>query len=193
MAATTVNTCPDPKLAHRINQQLARFNLWPAKSGEILEARAFAVRLIGGQIADHQTLGQVHARSGAALFLTREQSLLTGALGLVLLSRSGLAAVEADRFDAAQPSLDHVARPSEPPEGVYVWGLAASTRRGALRVVAGARAVRQHAAPDLPCFGRAATLVGWRLMVDRLKCRPAPGSRTGLMVFGSPTARGAAA
>lgn len=193
MLAEASNTYVASNLIDNIAQVLARFDLWPAKSAEFLKARSLAAQSIGAEIAPAEVLRRVHERSGGGLFLTREQGALTGALAFVLLSREGLAAVETDRFDAFDVPLDCIARPSEQPAGLYAWGLCATTRRSARRVVAGARAMRVEITPDLPCFGRAATPAGRRLMVDHLRCKPLPKSRTGILVFEAPAALGRAA
>lgn len=193
MTANASNTYMASNPIDSIGRVLAGFYLQPAKTTEFLEARALAAQLIGAEIVPPEVLRRVHERSGGGLFLTREQAALTGALAFVLLSREGLTAIETDRFDAVDIPLNHIARPSELPAGLYAWGLCASTPRSARRVVAGARAMRVEVVPDLPCFGRAATPAGRRLMVDHLRCKPLSHSRTGLLVFEAPTALGRAA
>jgi hypothetical protein len=183
MAANASKSYTASSLIGSIGLVLAGFDLWPAQPGEFLEARALAARLIGAEIVDPEVLHRVHARSGGGLFLTREQGVLTGVLALVLLSPHGLDAIETDRFDGVDTLVSHVARPSEEVAGLYAWGLCASTPRGARRVVAGARAMRLRVVPDLPCFGRAATPAGRRLMVDHLRCRPVPNSGAGFLAF----------
>jgi hypothetical protein len=182
-----------PSVGDCIRLVLTPFALSPARPDEVAEGREFASRLIHPNIVSAEMLGRVYARSDAGLYLTREQGDLTGVLAFILLSPMGLAAIEADRFDALNVDLTHVARSGEPPAGVYVWGLAAVTPRGARRVVAATRAVNLRAIPDRPWFGRAATPDGRRLLLDRLKCRPLPHSHTGLVVFEGSSVRERAA
>jgi hypothetical protein len=176
-----------------VRRECARFDLHPAQSQDFAEARAFAARLIGERLAEAALIEAVHTRSGAGLFVAKARGRVTGALALALLSPAGLAAVETDGFDAVRPDLLHIAARDAEPAGVYAWGVAAADARVGRRLVAAARAVSLRACPHLPCFGRAATPAGWRLLVERLGARPLPVSRTGLLRLSPPLGRRAAA
>ena len=178
---------PEQGLIERMLAVLARCALTSARADQVAEIHDFAARLIGPGIASTATLARVHALSGAALFHTREQGELTGALAVIILSPDGLAAVEVDRFDGVALDAKHLAKPDERAAGVYAWGVAATTALAGRRVIAGARAIGRLAEDGrLPCFARAATTVGRRLLLQRLTFRPLPQSRSGLLVFQRP-------
>ena len=162
----------------------ARFDLRAAAPELIVEARDFAAELIGGKIATVQTLAWVHERTGAALFLAREEGRLTGVWATVLLSEAGVRACHADDFDGLEPDRRHVAKKSEDPAGHYAWGIAGSTRESAKRVVAAADALYWSVLPHLPFFTRPTTPAGVRVVVERLGFGPVPGSQTGLVWMG---------
>lgn len=164
-----------------IRRELAAFDLDPARDRDIAEARAFAAGLIGPQIVSAEALQRVHEQSGAGLFLAREEGVLTGVLAFVLLNRAGLAAVWAESFEATDPSPSHVSLAHEDPVALYGWGVAATTRASADRVIEGARAMWASAVAGLPYFARPTTPKGERLMRERLNFEDCPGSKTGLV------------
>jgi len=155
--------------------------MWPATTEQMAEARAFAASLIGENIVTPQTLAWVQDRTGAALFLAREEGRLTGVWAAVLLSQAGLAACHADRFDALDPNPSHVAEKGDPPAGVYAWGIAGSTRASAKRVVAAGEVAYREVFVHLPYFTRPTTAAGVRLAITRFGFKPVPGSTSGLV------------
>lgn len=162
----------------------AAFDIWPAFSEQMTEAREFAAALIGGEIVTAQTLDWVHERTGAAVFLAREEGRLTGVWAAVLLSEAGVLACHADRFNALDPDARHVAAAPERPAGLYIWGVAGSTRRSAARVVAAHEAVVQ-ATDHVPRFARPMTEAGRRLAARRNHFTPVHGSTSGLVWIGA--------
>jgi hypothetical protein len=164
-----------------IHASHATFDLWPAKSDEIVEARDFAANLIGGKNVPPDTLAWVHERTGGCLFLAREDGLLTGVWASVLLSPAGVQACHEDRFDGLDPDPRHVAEKHDDPAGHYAWGIAGSTKASSRRVVGAADALFWTVLSHLPFFTRPATPAGVRLVVERLDFRPVPGSTTGIV------------
>jgi hypothetical protein len=177
---TNDNSIPLSSVVRSIHATLAQFDIQPAAPAEMVEARALAETLIGDQIVRPETLARVHERSGAALFLAREEDRLTGVWAAVLLSEAGLRACHEDRFDGVEPEPEHVARKDRDPAGVYAWGIAAATRETARRLVAAGEAVDRAALAHLPAFTRPVTEAGLRLAVERRGFRLIEGSKTGL-------------
>ena len=179
---------PNPKTARpaalsaRLAQELAPFDVCPAGPDEISAVRAFAAQLIGEGIVTAHDLERVHRLSGeAALYVAREDGALTGVLAFVLLNAAGLQAVRADAFDALSPAAEHVAGPGEAACAFYGWGVAATTKPSARRVIDGARAIMAGAVGHLPKFARPTTEAGHRLMRERLGFVDLPGSNDGLV------------
>jgi hypothetical protein len=152
----------------------------PAWPEEIAEAHALAARLIDGKIASAATLARVHARTGAGVFIVREEGTLTAVIALVMLSEEGRQAVWRDAFDAVCPADRHVLRRGREPAGVYGWGVAATNHEAAKKVIQGYLLASRSAVPHLAFFGRPVTPEGKRLMLERLGFTPVPGSTTGL-------------
>jgi hypothetical protein len=173
---------PPFTLATRLAQELASFDVSPAGPGEISAARAFAAQLIGEGIVTQDDLERVHHLSGgAALYVAREDGALTGVLAFVLLNAAGLRAVETDTFNALAPAERHVAGPGETARAFYGWGVAATTKPSARRVIDGARAIMTGAVGHLPKFARPTTEAGHRLMRERLGFVDLPGCTSGLV------------
>jgi hypothetical protein len=171
----------------------AAFDIWPAEPDQMVEAREFAAALIGGDIVSPKTLARIHDRTGAALFLAREEGRLTGVWAAVLLTEAGVRACHDDRFNALHPDTDHVAEKSSEPAGVYAWGVAGATKESAKRLLISAAAVDQATLSHLPGFTRPTTEAGRRLALERMNFTPVPGSKTGLVWMAPRTARPEAA
>jgi hypothetical protein len=163
------------------------FGVHPAGPGQIDAVRAFAAQLIGEGIVTAGDLERVHRLTGgAALYTTAEDGALTGVLAFVLLNAQGLEAVRADAFDALSPAEHHVAGlhlegSGQTPAAFYGWGVAATTKASARRVIDGARAIMAGAVGHLPKFARPTTEAGHRLMRERLGFVDLPGCVSGLV------------
>lgn len=177
----TTESASDARVSARIRDELAHLEIHPARADEVLEARDFAAGLIGPDIVTPEGLQMVHERSGAGLFVVRDEEELTGVLAIILLSAQGLAAIEADRFDALSPDPAHVARFDEEPAALYGWGIAATRKFVARRLVDGLSLLANGVIGHMPYFARAATPAGARLLIERIGFRPYPGSQTGLL------------
>ena len=180
-------------LCRRLARDLDPFAVRPARLGDIVRVRAFAAQLIGEDIVTAADLERVHRLTGgAALYVAEEAGDLTGVLAFVLLNAAGLLAVQGDRFDALSPAAEHVAGPGDAARAFYGWGVAATTKASAGRVIDGARAVMGGAVARLPKFARPTTEAGHRLMRERLGFVDLPGCASGL-VWQAPLAEALAA
>ncbi|HKT54268.1 MAG TPA: hypothetical protein VJP88_07435 [Caulobacteraceae bacterium] len=159
----------------------AQFKVAPARPHEVAEARGFAARLIGGEIVSAETLSRVHRRTGVSLFLARDQGELTGVLAFLPLNARGRQALWSDTFSAIEPCAAHIATQGETPAAIYNWGIAASRHRAVKRLIDGYELMRREVVPGAAFFGRPVTEAGRRLMIDRLKFKSVPRSRTGLV------------
>jgi hypothetical protein len=166
----------------RLRRDLAPFQVRPAEAGEVAAARDLAAQLIGEGIVTTDELDRVQYLTGrTSLFVAEEDDALCGVLAFVLLGAEGLRAVRGGTFDACAPSALHLACPGEDIHAFYGWGVAATTKASARRVVDGARAVMGGAVGPLPKFARPTTEAGHRLMRERLGFVDLPGSLRGLV------------
>lgn len=137
-------------------------------------------RRIGPDIAPGDVIRSVAERCRCALFVHEAAGIVDGVLAIIPVSRAGLAALRADRFDGTAPPLDGVTRPGEPLAAIYGWGFVGVSLRATAAVVSAMHRLRIETYPSLPFFGRAATDAGRKVMEGRLGYRLAPGSTTGL-------------
>ncbi|MGZ3402797.1 MAG: hypothetical protein ACXWKN_05715 [Phenylobacterium sp.] len=186
-------SAPSPTLCARLRRELTAYDVQAAQGDDVAAARQFAAQLIGEGIVKAADLERVHRLTGeSALFVTREDGELTGVLAFVLLNVSGLRAVLTGAFDALSPAAEHVAGPGQPACAFYGWGVAATTKPSARRLIDGARAIMGGACGHLPKFARPTTEAGHRLMRERLGFEDPPGSFDGL-VWQAPLEQAAAA
>jgi len=177
---SAVNTSRPSRASDAVCAALAEFDISPAQPHEIAEARALAVRLIGGEMAAAETIAQVHRRTGAGLFVVRQDSGLTGLLAFILLSEGGRSALLDGSLDTLAPSPSHVVEDGDEPAGVYSWAIAAANHGVAQSLVRGHERMRHIAVPHLPFYLRPVTAQGRRLAVVRLGFKPLPGRKLGL-------------
>jgi len=166
--------------AEAVCAALAAFDISPAQPSEVGEARALAMRLIGGDMASAETIARVHQRTGAGLFVIRQHGALTGLLAFLLLSDNGRTALLKGALDTLAPSPGHVIETGEEAAGVYSWAIAAANHGAAQSLVRGHERMRHVAVPHLPFYLRPVTPQGRRLAVVRLGFKPLPGRKHGL-------------
>jgi len=171
---------PPSECVQAVHAALAEFDISPARVREVAEARALAVRLIGGDMATTETIARVHQRTGAGLFIIRENGALAGLLAFLLLSERGRTALLKGALDTLAPAPDHLIEPGEEAAGVYSWAIAAANHGVAQSLVRGHERMRHVAVPHLPFYLRPVTPQGRRLAVVRLGFKPLPGRRNGL-------------
>ena len=114
-------------IADAILKKMAEFGVFSADPAEIVEAQAFAARLIGPNIAQAETLRRVHQITGVGLFVAREEGEIAGVVAFVPLSAEGLRATREDAFRAVDPAAAHISVWGEDPAGLYGWGVAAAS------------------------------------------------------------------
>jgi hypothetical protein len=166
----------------RLRRELAPYGVRPAGPYEVAAARSLAADLIGEAIVSADVLDRVQRQTaGTSLFVTEEEGALCGVLAFVLLNAAGLSAVAGGTFDAVTPAPAHLAGPGESACAFYGWGVAATTKTSARRVVDAARAVMSGTFGPLPKFARPTTEAGHRLMRERLAFVDLPGSHDGLV------------
>jgi hypothetical protein len=170
------------ELSARLRRDLAPFQVRPAGPYEVAPARSLAAELIGDGIVTADDLDRVQRLTGgSSLFVTEEDGALRGILAFVLLNAAGLRAVHEGSFDARAPDGLHLAGPGDNACAFYGWGVAATTKVSARRLIDGARTVMQGAFGPLPKFARPTTEAGRRLMYERLGFVDLPGSGDGLV------------
>lgn len=166
----------------QLKRELAPYEVRPAGPYEVASARNLCAELIGDGIVSADDLDRVQRQTaGASVFITEEDGMLCGVLAFVLLNLDGYRAVTSGAFDAVAPAPEHLAGPGQQAYAFYGWGVAATTKTSARRVIDAARAVMGGTFGPLPKFARPTTEAGHRLMRERLSFVDLPSSDDGLV------------
>ncbi len=161
---------------------LASHGLEPATPADLPAGRALAAELINSEVATSETFAATHAKTGASVFVFRQGIQITGTLGLVPVGPDGLRMICNHSFNPRDPALSLICSPGDPFAALYGWGFAASTRKAAATVVLASMQLRDTVFAGIPCFTRAATPAGARIILTKMGYRPFPGSLTGLLI-----------
>lgn len=145
-----------------------------AAPAEIEAAHAGAARLVQGAIAAAEVMVRVQARSGCAVFLAGGLIPLAAVSAIPLTARA-LPELAAGRFDGLAPPDGLVARPTDTPAALYLWGAAGFAWRGRRLALAACVALQHEVHPHLPLYARAASADGERVLQRRMGARPAVG------------------
>lgn len=160
-SAHPTGICTDRTLVARL---AAAFGLEVLQADDIATARAIGAAMIGAELASAETLIMCEHAAEAVVFGYREAGALTGMMALLPLNARGHAQIEAAAFDAQAPALDLVARPGEAPSAYYAWGIAATSKEAARRMIKTSAALRRLLFWAIPTYTRAVTDDGLRLM-----------------------------
>jgi len=131
---------------------------------EIAEVARFAsAHLPGLQLDDLSRLEMIITRDRDQVQLFHAGPRLVGLYAMLFLNRNGLEALLADRFDGANPCIEHLAQTAANPAAIYTWfvacpGRAVSGFGNVSQLLQGKR----FAAADL--YARPASAAGLRLM-----------------------------
>jgi len=180
MRQTAAHRGAESRARRALREQLAPLGMTEASAGELGAIRALAAGTISPDVASEDALHALHRRTGYGFYVAREGGSIGALIALALLNQAGFTAIRGEKFNSLAPSLDHAARADEEPVAVYGWGIAAATREAAMTVVDGGWAVLT-ALPEQPFFARAATDAGLRLLTQKMRFVPYPGSTTGLL------------
>jgi hypothetical protein len=150
---------------------LAGLGFQLATPRDIVAGRAAAAALVGGEIASAEVMLRVQARSRCAVFSARAaDGALVAAVSALPLTCLGAGPV--GRLDGIRPDPRLIARPTEQPCAVYLWGAAGFTWRGRRLALAACLAIQREACPHLPLYARAATDDGDRALRQTLGASP---------------------
>ena len=164
----------------KIASDLASRGLRLSSPAEVVAGHALAVRLIGLDLAELETVRAAQRRTQSACFSFVEAGELTGIFAFLLANDRGLEALLSDAFDPLAPDMDLLAAPDQRPAAYYGWALAGTTPAARLAVISSANRLRHHPLRYAPSFCHVATEAGLRAVTGKLGYGPGPGSTSGL-------------
>lgn len=156
------------------------YGLSPPTRIQLEQGRSIAASLIGPGIASVSSFDVATRWSGLSAFVYVENGSVTGMVGMLLLSQSGLIAVQQGIFNAIEPETKHLARKSDNVFGSYGWGVTATSKAGARAALAGGNAIYGSHLSTVPCFARAVTDDGVRVLSNSLGYQAVPWNDPGL-------------
>jgi hypothetical protein len=159
---------------------VASFGLALAGPSDCEEGRAMAADLISPHVASAITFHRVQERTASAVFVWRESGQITGVLGMIPITASGLEAIVQHRFDQRNPPSEYLCAPGDPFFATYGWGIVGRTRKASAVVMQGAMALRDRYA-SIPFFTRAVTPSGAKVVRGRMGYSPYPGAPDDLL------------
>lgn len=133
---------------------------------------ALAEGLMKHKVVGVPVLQAVQAIQPAASLVFKEDGVVTGVGGQLMLRPSAIAAFFEDRFSATDVDLDLLARDGEMIAVGYGWGIAASTPAARAAVMTFGRLMRCELFPHMATFARSVTDVGRHIALARYHYRP---------------------
>ena len=153
--------CSNPAEIAAVAQQ---FGLRVLDDAGVAIARALAVRLVPGGVAEASVFQAVQHAAGAAVFGFYEESTLTALLAAFPLNEYGRSGLACGGFDALQVDISLIAQPGEIPAAYYGWGFAAATKEGGRAVVKASAQIHRELFWATPTYARAVTADGLRAL-----------------------------
>jgi hypothetical protein len=139
---------------------------------ELQAGQALAGSLMKHKVVSVETLRAVQEIQPASSLVFKEDGVVTGVAGQLLLRQSAIAAFFEDRFSAADVNLDFLSREGELIAVGYGWGVAGSTPQARAAVHGFGRLMRSEVFPHLATFARAVTEVGRHICLSQYHYQP---------------------
>jgi hypothetical protein len=167
-----IPVCNSPLNVQAMLEIAGNARLEPGREDDMAPARELASTLMGGQeVVSVETLNIVQAIQPATLVF-REEGAITAVFGQLLLRQSAIVPFFEGRFDALNLDTDYLCRAGEPIGLGYVWGLAASSKRGSTALFQYGAQVRPALFPNLTIVSRAVTPIGRHIALNRYRYQP---------------------
>lgn len=157
------------------------FGMVEPSLSDLIEAHKTAAALIDENIAAPEDYVRCKEKSGVCALVFKEDGKITGMIALLMLNEIGVEAVVSGDFDARNPDSSHLCNEGEPVFSGYGWGVTATTKNGARASLACADKLYRTLFNEVPCFARAVTADGVRVMTTSLGHTPVPWEDDGLV------------
>ncbi len=143
-----------------------------ASPRQLREGRALAAELIGPGIIDERVIEGLCAMTGYPMLVFEESCRVTGVLGFLPLSDTGVEALHRASFSLHAMSLSHASVRGRAPSAMYILGAAGRTEAARRAVIKTTAAALDHVYWSLPIYTRAFTEDGAAVLRNRLGFRP---------------------
>jgi hypothetical protein len=151
---------------------MAGIGLAKPTADDLRAGAALAENLMNHKVVSVETLLAVQAAQPASSLVFKEDGVVTGTTGQLMLRANAIPAFFEDRFSSTVVNLDFLARDGEWIAVGYGWGLAAATPAAREAVMASAQLFRCDLFPHLATFARAVSAVGRHISIAHYHYKP---------------------
>ena len=144
-----------------------------------------AGRLMRYEVCTADTFRAVQAIQRGSSMCLREDGIITGVFGILLLRQSAVATLLSGAFDGVDIDLDLLSRPEETPAIGYAWGVAATTRIAGAAITQFGQLLCAGPLNRIPFITKAVTEAGRRVAISRMGYRPLRGPDDDLLINGA--------
>ena len=160
----------------------AGLGMTPIAEAELPQAIEMTSGLMRHKVARLETFVAVQAIQPASALAFREDGVVTGVIGTLLLRAPTFRQLLGGAFDAVDVDLDLLSRGREAPSLGYAWGIAASNKTAGAAVMALGEAFRQGPFRPFPFYAKAVSPVGRHIALTRGGYQPLRHADDDLMV-----------
>jgi hypothetical protein len=139
---------------------------------ELYIAQDLAGTLMEHKVVSVDTLIEVQEVQPTMTLVFKEDGVITGVTGNLLLRPNAVEPLLAGQFDAVNVNLDYLCRDGDPVALGYAWGVAATTKPAGKAVVTVGGLWRRQLLPNLATFTRAVTPIGRHIALTRHGYQP---------------------
>lgn len=168
------------------------FGFSPIETNEFPAVCEMASRLMKHEVASCETFRAVQAIQPGSSLCFREDGVITGLTGLLLLREAAVAELLAGDFDGVAVDTDLLSRPGERPAIGYGWGIAATTKTAGAAITAVSMPLRLGPLGALSFVTKAVTGAGRHVAITRMGYQPLRHPDDDLLVSWVDTLRRAA-
>jgi hypothetical protein len=161
---------------HAVSQEMltvvADFGFSPVAAEEFPGVHEMASRLMNHDVASVETFLAVQAIQPGSSLAYREDGVVTGVLGVLLLRAGATAQLMNGTFDGVDVDLDLLSGPREVPAIGYGWGVAATTKTAGAAITAVSMPLRKGPLGPFTFVTKAVTPVGRHVSLTRYGYEP---------------------
>ena len=154
----------------------------PVEDNEFPFVHSMAAELMRHDVSTVEVMRDVQRIQPTASLAFREDGVVTGVTGALLLRKSAIHQLRAGEFDGANIDPQLLARPGEPTDLCYGWGIAATTKTAGAAVSAFGVGLMHGPLSGLTVICRAVTPVGRHVCTTRFGYEPLRHADDDLMI-----------
>ena len=172
---TTADVQHPQATAHVTTDILAladRYGFGAVRPEEFPDVHVMASRLMNHPVSSCETFRAVQAVQAGSSLCFREDGVITGIMGVLLLRKPAVAQLKSGRFDGKDVDIELLSRGAERPAIGYGWGIAATTKAAGAAITALGMPLRLGPLGALTFITKAVTGAGRHVAITRFGYQP---------------------